>query len=73
MDVKKYFERVSEKVDNMSDKDFLDLLKKAGIDECPLAEEFRGSYKLKDNGLKKNLNYGVKKYKATNNNIRVAA
>ncbi|MEJ6952081.1 hypothetical protein [Natronospora cellulosivora (SeqCode)] len=73
MNVKNYFKRVSEKIDNMSDEEFLELLKEAGIDDCPLADEFRGVYQLKNDGLKKSLNYGVKKYDAVNNKIGVAA
>jgi len=36
MDVKRYFERVTEKVNNMTDSEFLQLLEEAGLEECPL-------------------------------------
>ena len=35
MDTKEYFNRASEKLENMSDEEFLGLLKKSGIDDCP--------------------------------------
>lgn len=35
MDIKQYGKEVSKKIDNMSDKEFDELLIKAGIENCP--------------------------------------
>lgn len=65
MDVKKYFDRVTKKVDNMNDKEFMDLLKRAGIDNCPLSDEAKGKYQL--NSKNKSNNSYSYRYNRENN------
>ena len=48
MDTKEYFNRVIKKIENMGDEEFLDLLKKSGIDDCPLREQIFCSECRKD-------------------------
>jgi len=52
MDVKHYFEKANKKLDEMSDKEFLNLLKKAGIGECSLRDDIKGEYKVNEDGTK---------------------
>lgn len=40
MNAIEYLEKVSAKIDNLSDEEFLNLLKKSGIDDCPYEVEF---------------------------------
>lgn len=49
MDVKAYFERVTEKVKNMSDEEFLELLKEAGLDDCPFKDDVKEKHKKNNN------------------------
>ena len=46
MDIKEYFNRASEKLENSSAEEFLGLLKKSGIDDCPLRDNVKGEYQL---------------------------
>jgi len=41
MDIDKYFERVNKKLDNMSKKEFIETLQRAGVD-CKLKENKDG-------------------------------
>jgi len=54
MDTKEYFNRASEKLENMSDEEFLGLLKKSGIDDCPLRDDVKGEYQLSSENKNKN-------------------
>lgn len=40
MNVNEYFKRVSEKLDNLTDEEFLNLLVESGLEECPFEASF---------------------------------
>ena len=47
MDIKEYRKKVIEKIDSLTNEEFMELLKNSGIDRCPLEEE------EEENALKK--------------------
>lgn len=42
MDIKKYFKEITEKIENMSDAEFIKILKEVGLDECPTKDNRKG-------------------------------
>jgi hypothetical protein len=41
MDSKRYFEEVSQKINNMSDEEFDQLLLESGLEKCPYEEDLK--------------------------------
>lgn len=67
MNTDEYFERVTNKVNNMSDEEFLNLLKESGLDDCPLRDDIKRTYKIRNKATKENFKYNYNSNERANN------